>query len=135
MVYSCSSFVGMTKQRQNLNLGSGCYHSGTIIHELTHAIGFYHEHSRSDRDDFVRIHYENVVSGHEFNFAKLSPQQNALLTPFDYESIMIYGDKAFSKNGQKTIETKGGQKIAYPFNKSQLTNLDVTAIKKLYQCP
>jgi len=28
-----------------------------------HALGFYHEQARDDRDDFVKIHFENIESG------------------------------------------------------------------------
>lgn len=41
----------------------GCMDRGIIQHELLHALGFYHEHTRSDRDQYVRINWENVPEG------------------------------------------------------------------------
>nr|P84748.1 RecName: Full=Astacin-like peptidase p16 [Argiope aurantia] len=64
-----------------------------------YALGFYHEQNRSDRDDYLIIYVDNVQKGMEFNFAKLAPSQNILYTTFDYGSIMIYGNDAFSRDG------------------------------------
>jgi hypothetical protein len=33
---------------------------GTTMHEMMHAIGFVHEHSRPDRDQFVQVLLQNV---------------------------------------------------------------------------
>ena len=38
------------------------------MHEIGHTAGLYHEHQRSDRDDFVRIFLRNVRPGGEGNF-------------------------------------------------------------------
>lgn len=49
-----------------------------------HALGFYHEHNRSDRDDYVEIIYENIQEEAKNMFIKLSPDANRLFTTYDY---------------------------------------------------
>jgi len=55
--------VGRIRGRQRLSLGNGCVYTGTIIHEFLHAIGFYHEQSRPDRDQYIRVIRKNIQGG------------------------------------------------------------------------
>ncbi|GFU15346.1 astacin-like metalloprotease toxin 1 [Trichonephila clavipes] len=131
----CNSHVGKARGEQVMSLGKGCHEVGTIVHELGHVLGFYHEHSRSDRDDYIVIHLENVQKGMESNFEKLSPSQNILLSPFDYGSIMIYGNKAFSKDGKShTLDAKNGQTLYYPYDKKGMTESDIRRVRMMYHC-
>ncbi len=40
---------------------------GLIQHEMFHMLGFYHEHSRTDRDDYVKILWQNILNGMALN--------------------------------------------------------------------
>ena len=49
---------------QTIRLSDFCLEVvGKIMHEMMHAIGFYHEQSRWDRDDYIKIIQQNVDQG------------------------------------------------------------------------
>lgn len=105
---SCSSSVGRQGGSQNVYIGSSCPF-GSIIHEILHASGFYHEQSRTDRDKYIKVLYENINPNHKYNFERYMDKReyNGLdINNYDYGSIMHYGFYSFSKNGEKTIELK-----------------------------
>ena len=66
--HRCCSHVGRKKGKQNLSLGLGCLRYGIVVHELGHAIGFWHEQNRPDRGSFIDILYNNVERGKSLNF-------------------------------------------------------------------
>nr|XP_002120892.2 zinc metalloproteinase nas-14-like [Ciona intestinalis] len=106
----CSSMVGYKKniKQQTMSLQYGCHYSGIIVHEFLHTLGFYHEQSRPDRDDFVKIHLDRVKYGNAHNFQKSRAYfVKDLKSPYDLQSIMHYSTREFSKNGQPTITHAG----------------------------
>ena len=53
----------MKQGAQLLSIGKGCNEKGIILHEMLHALGFWHEQSRTDRDDYIHVLWENVDKG------------------------------------------------------------------------
>ena len=94
----CSSSVGRTGSRQQVSLGNGCVYSGTVIHEFMHAVGFWHEQSRTDRDEYVTINWNNIRPGMDYNFAKYGQNKiDHLGAKYDTCSVMHYSGGAFAK--------------------------------------
>lgn len=130
----CYSLVGKVGGKQPVSLGDGCMSKGIIIHELMHAVGFFHEQSRTDRDDYVTIVWNNIETSLRDQFDKYSLNMiDYLGTKYDYGSVMHYGPLAFSKNGKPTIEPKQkgitiGQRIGF-------SPMDLYKVNRLYSCP
>lgn len=104
----CSAVVGMQRYGgQLVNLAPDCIYDVTITHELMHAVGFNHQHTAYNRDDYIIIHWENIDEKQKYNFDKEKPEDNQDGPyGFDFESAMMYGRYAFSKNKQPVIDAK-----------------------------
>nr|XP_042902508.1 astacin-like metalloprotease toxin 5 [Parasteatoda tepidariorum] len=132
----CYSQVGMNDRgEQQVSLGKGCDHKGVVVHELGHTIGFFHEHNRSDRDTYLIIYWQNIKEGMAPQFTKLDAHQNIIYNKFDHDSIMMYGNFAWSKDGkQKTMISMNGKKLLEIKDKKGLTASDIQRINKMYNC-
>jgi len=78
------------KQDINLNSNGNWVGSQVVIHEILHALGVYHEQSRSDRDNYVIINKEDVPLRLRHNFRKCDYDETELCGPYDVRSIMHY---------------------------------------------
>ncbi|CAG2106469.1 unnamed protein product [Medioppia subpectinata] len=131
----CYSSIGKTGGRQYLSLGYGCHYVGVATHEILHTLGFYHEQSRADRDNYLTIHWQNIARGMSSQYDKVSKSANHLYVGFDYQSIMIYGAKDFSKNGKYTMTAKQrGVRLSAQNNRRSMSSLDARALNTMYGC-
>ncbi|KFB52683.1 AGAP003702-PA-like protein [Anopheles sinensis] len=135
----CCSFVGKRGNGpQAISIGKNCDKFGIVVHELGHVVGFWHEHTRPDRENHVVIEKNNIVVGQEYNFNKLTEDEvNSLGLPYDYDSIMHYARNTFSKGtyldtifpieipGRKRPEI--GQRL-------RLSEGDIAQANLLYKC-
>uniref|UniRef100_H2ZHT2 Metalloendopeptidase n=1 Tax=Ciona savignyi TaxID=51511 RepID=H2ZHT2_CIOSA len=137
----CCSYVGRKGTGpQAISIGKNCDKFGIVVHELGHVIGFWHEHTRPDRDRHIEIVYKNIQEGQGYNFEKMdSSEINSLGEAYDYQSIMHYARNTFSKgmfldtirpmaNPETGVRPSIGQR-------TQLSEGDVRQAKKLYNCP
>jgi hypothetical protein len=85
-----SSWVGRRGGRQTINILNRCA-LGTIQHEILHAIGVFHEHTRADRDDFIRVNWANIQQNRNTLFQYRRVNRTLSACGYDYGSIMHYG--------------------------------------------
>ena len=133
----CWSSVGKSGGKQVINLQAPCLRVvGTAIHEILHAIGFYHEQNRSDRNKFVRIIRENIPDYKFINFEKLDPSEDDNFgISYDYGSVLHYSPYSFSVNGKPTIESRGGADTEKQMGQRDgLSKSDIKKINRMYNC-
>jgi len=129
----CWSVLGRTGGKQQLSLSiSGCVKHGVVQHELLHALGFNHEQTRSDRDQYVRINWEHIHKANAYNFQKRNT--NNLNTPYDYSSVMHYGRTSFGMwPGDETITPIPDSTVEIG-QRDNMSTIDIQRINTLYEC-
>ncbi|XP_063735159.1 LOW QUALITY PROTEIN: meprin A subunit beta-like [Eleginops maclovinus] len=132
----CYSYVGkVASNGQVLSIGRYCDSISTVEHEFLHALGFYHEQSRYDRDDHVTIVSKNIVKGFERNFQKGSSKTTTTQgVPYDYWSVMHYGKDAFTNGNGSTIITKDPKFQDVIGQRLEVSPKDVLELNGLYKC-
>ncbi|GFR84743.1 metalloendopeptidase [Elysia marginata] len=131
---SCDSNVGMVGGRQVINLTPLCRRLvGAILHEIGHALGFYHEQDRPDRDDHVDIIWKNLPDGWPKSILAKEDDKviNSYGLPYDYNSIMHYSGEWQGKRYMQTKDKEFQDKIG---NVEQLSFYDIKLANLMYSC-
>jgi hypothetical protein len=138
----CSSHIGKAGGRQNINLASDC-DTGSVIHEIGHAVGAFHEQARVDRDQYVDIFWDNIDPEQRHNYQtylQLYPGQDFAddMGPYDFNSIMHYSSCVFSRYPQCTPNQASGRTMlkkdgtGIVGNRTALSAGDIAAVRAMY---
>lgn len=121
-----SSYLGMVGGVQRLLIGNTERY--ILQHELLHALGVGHEFTRSDRDEYLIIRYDNIMEKYwrQFEINPLSTDCGE----FDIESIMMYPQFHLSQDPEiPTIELVSGGSYEM---KTTLSQGDIATVRSLY---
>ena len=126
---SCLSPVGRPRSApfiNNIMLSPGCS-MGVVLHEILHSLGLGHEHSRLDRDDYVKVVASAAPARLSAQFDKITSSTGRDIGPYDYSSVMHYGVFDFTTSGERTIVSPSpiGQR-------SRLSAGDIATLRFLY---
>ncbi|XP_029108779.1 bone morphogenetic protein 1-like [Scleropages formosus] len=135
----CCSYVGRRGGGpQAISIGKNCDKFGIVVHELGHVIGFWHEHTRPDRDEHVIIVRDHIQPGQEYNFLKMEPGEvDSLGETYDFDSIMHYARNTFSRGVfLDTILPRYDVNGVRPSigQRTRLSIGDIAQARKLYRC-
>ena len=126
------SYIGRIGGKQEIYL-SKSVKDYIVVHEVMHALGFWHEHQRPDRDGFIEILDDNIFPQVKNQFEPLRRDQweKSNLT-YDFDSIMHYSSKAGAKRDDLfSLQKLDGSEI--PTNKV-LSRGDIELLNTFYSC-
>ncbi|MFH0976037.1 MAG: M12 family metallopeptidase [Spirochaetota bacterium] len=127
------SSIGENNSQCRMIFGRSYSDISVIVHELGHCLGLVHEHQRPDRDLYVNIIWNNILTGKDYNFDLIdNPLYIEQKFEYDYLSIMHYDKTAFSINGSPTIVSKTANQID---PSEEITDLDAARAREIYGPP
>ena len=146
---NCSQ-VGVVGSGQELSIKNKV--SGIVIHELGHALGLMHEHSRFDRDDYLKLIEENIDEKYKeedgewefwirFNILK-TIEIGKHYSEFEYGSIMMYEPSAgigkpyyvggYLGGFLEVMKKKDGTSYKKEYQRDHLSEGDKKVLKEMY---
>jgi len=111
----CASYLGRAGGNQPIYISPQCG-TNEVMHEIMHALGFVHEHSRADRDKYLEVIWPNIDPQYWLQFWVVPDEYVhdyvGSVFSFDPESIMLYDSTAFAKEpGTLTLKSKTGAEL------------------------
>uniref|UniRef100_A0A183BKC8 Metalloendopeptidase n=1 Tax=Globodera pallida TaxID=36090 RepID=A0A183BKC8_GLOPA len=139
----CFTSVGRAPGRNILMLegtvGETCVTDATVLHELFHKLGLWHEHMRSDRDKFIRVQFRNIPFYLHAQFRTVTTEKAITYgVRYDYRSLMQYGPNAFARPSDavsiKTRKRKFQKVIGTAVDASRGDWIKICAIYRCSEC-
>ncbi|XP_055344107.1 uncharacterized protein LOC129592158 isoform X3 [Paramacrobiotus metropolitanus] len=134
---SCAAAVGRSSGRTtNIRLSTDCTKSsGTVILKILHALGFFYEHQRPDRDQYVQVLTDNIlVNQRSRQYYAILPNMSSFGLPYDFQSITHAGPFDFSISMRKPAFVPRANVSMVMGQQSQLSPLDIARIRAAYAC-
>lgn len=100
-----------------------------VLHEMGHALGFWHEQEMLDASSYIIINYQNLLPAAASLWAPMPAGTVRDVGPFDYSSIMLYNGYVGSANGLPVATELNGTPL--PQN-TALSADDIATIDTLY---
>lgn len=102
---------------------------GVMVHEIGHVLGFWHEHTRPDRDRYVTINWRFVPAAYREAY-EIKRSGVRRVGAYDIGSSMHYRSTTLTRPGGSAITRRDGRRLLHDW--STLSRGDVAAIRTLY---
>ena len=128
-----SSELGMSGGQQFIHLDHDPS-KRTLRHEIGHALGFYHEHKRRDRNSFIDVKTDKIKPTHKYQFEKVGVGEALHPGNYDLDSVMHYGSaKKMSIDGNTALITTDDPDDSARIGSPDISSSDAGAVASMEQ--